>query len=127
MTALDVFNYAMTLMDEVEDNGTINAGNTAGYKAKTPRLLTMLQQEVARIEGKTATVLTSINDNLVVSDYSAINVLPWGLASLLVIEENEITAPFFNSKYEEMKRTIPVTAVEITDVYGGIDDNMGGW
>lgn len=121
VTAQQVFDLSMSLIDEIQENGLVNAGNTAGYKAKTPKLLTMLQTELARAEGVTPTILTSINDSLALSDYTAINVLPWGLAALLVIEENEITAPYFNARYEELKKKIPVSPVAIEDVYGGLD------
>lgn len=126
VTAQQVFELTMGLMDELTVNGSVNTGNTIEYKARVPKLLSMLQIDIARIEGVDPLpgIITSIDQALVVSDYSCINVLPWGLASMLVIEENEITAPYFERKYLEMKRKIPTTIEQITDIY--IDDGYGG-
>lgn len=118
-TGQEVFNLTMALIDEVTDSGAISDANTRGYKAKTPAILTILQVELSRKEGiDTPNIITDISLPLDVSDYAARLVLPYGLATHLMLDENPDTAAFFNQKYEEMKRKIPTSFVPITDVYG---------
>ena len=106
-TALSVFQYAMALLDEIQDNGQVNTQNTQNYKAKTPMLLTILEADLCKREGiPLPTPLTSIDDELNVSDDVAIRVLPYGLASQLLLVEDPATAQFYNQKFEELRKQI---------------------
>lgn len=121
-TAEQVFDYAMALIDEISDSGVVNTQNTTNYKAKTPKLLTILEFELCRKEGKTQTPITSITQAMNVSDDVAIRVLPYGLASVLLLTEDPATASFYNQRYEELKRQIPTSFVAITNVYADGSD-----
>lgn len=116
-TALTVFELTMALLDEIQDNGQINTQNTNNYKAKTPRLLTILQYDLCRRLGVTPTPITSIDDNVSVSDDVAYRILPYGLASVLMLVEDSSTANFYNQRYEELRRQIPSSFEKITNVY----------
>jgi len=48
MKAIEVFERAMDLMDEREDNGTLDAQSVINYKAKAPGILTIYQNELLR-------------------------------------------------------------------------------
>jgi hypothetical protein len=129
MTGQDVFNMAMGLMGEVSSTGAINPTDTADYKAQAPAVLSIAQIEIAKIEGVTPLpgVITDLTKPLVISDSSAMTVLPYNLAAHLLLEENPDMAAFFNSKYEELKRKIPATEEPITDVYSTNTDEYPGW
>jgi hypothetical protein len=117
-TALTVFEYTMALLDEIQDNGQISTQNTQNYKAKTPKLITILENDLCRKEGiLNPTPITDINDELNVSDDVALRILPYGLASVLLLIEDPATASFYNQRYEELKRQIPSAFTTIDNVY----------
>lgn len=101
MTARDVYNNALVLLDEVDDDGDISYN--AAYEAKAPRLLSMLQCEIARAEGVEPSVITSLGDELVVSDDSAGRIMPYGLASSLALTDQLIE---YYSAYENVYRSL---------------------
>jgi hypothetical protein len=113
----------MALLDEIQDNGQISTQNTQNYKAKTPRLLTILEFDLCRKNGVTQVPITSIDDEMNVSDDVALRILPYGLASVLLIVEDPPTASFYNDKYNELKRQISTSFVQMENVYadGSVD------
>jgi hypothetical protein len=124
VTGQDVLNLTATLIDEISETGSIIFDNPDYYKTKALSILTMLQTELLTND-ITPTILTDINQPLLVSDKIAIMILPWGLAShLLMNEGDQNNASFMNSKYEELKRKIPTQIVSIEDVYGITDLSM---
>ena len=116
-TAQQVFELAMGIMDELTQNGAVDPQNTAEYRARTPKLLTLLQSEIASLEGVETTLISNLTDNMAISDNSCIMILPWGLANLLVLEENETLAAFCKVKYDKFLNTMPCSETDITDVY----------
>lgn len=116
MIAQDVFNIAMSLMDEESSDGTY-AGYPDEYKKKAWPILTVLQAELIA----NAVAVTSDQSTLTVDDRTANMVLPYGLASHLLITEDTTRASFFNARYDELKRKRPAKIAKITDVYGVID------
>ncbi len=119
VTAQDVFNLTMKLIGEVESTGAINPTNTDEYAAQTPAILTIGQMEIAEKEGIAPLPgeISSLSDTLVISDKSALTILPYNLATHLLLEENPAIANFYSQKYEELKRDIPASETLITDVY----------
>lgn len=74
MTAQEVFEIAMDLMDEREDDGSLDAQSTANYKAKAPRILTKYQNELL-MAGEYFKTLEISNTNIqpVISQFDTIN------------------------------------------------------
>ena len=116
-TALTVFELAMALLDEIQDNGQVNTQNTNEYKAKTPRLITILEFDLCRRQGITPTPITAITDNVNSTDDVAYRILPYGLASVLLLVENPTLANFYQQRYEELRKQIPTTWETIENVY----------
>lgn len=120
MTGQQVLNIALSLMDEVTDNGTISEAETLYYRNKAPNILTLLQAELLPL-ATTPTVISDLTTNLLVDDRTAISVLPYGLAAHLLLGDNidaiNDGASYFNSRYEELKRKRKATVKAITDVY----------
>jgi hypothetical protein len=110
-TVQEVFNLTMALIDEILDSGIISTADTISYQVRTPSLISLGQTEIAKI--------------LSISDYSAKGILPYFLATKLMIDENPDTASYFNGKYEELKRTITKSEAQMTDNYY-ISDGMTG-
>lgn len=122
VTGKQVYDMALALMDEVQETGTIGVENPLEYQTKALSIINTLQFELLP-PSQTPTLLTSLTQNLSVSDRTALLVLPYGLAAhLLLIEgSTSASAPFFNNRYEELKRKVPTTQTSITDVYSVLD------
>lgn len=134
-TATDVFNIAMSLMDEInETTGLPNEGDTAEYKARSLFIINMLRGELypfsdtykeAKKTGKRPIVaaVTDFNSSINLDDYICQSILPYGLAAHLLTDENPQSANFFLQRYAELKTRLaiglPQESEDITDIYGG--------
>ena len=135
----DVFDMAIHLMDaQNESTGATRTTDTNEYALRTPNILNTLLDQVYTYSDtypdlsngtKTRPSLvsvTSLDDYLDLDDYICRNVLPYGLAGLLLTEENPTQANFFWQTYLEnlntAKNRLPSGGIEsVEDVYGGGD------
>lgn len=116
VTAKQVYESALVLIDEVLETGNIVPDQPQYYQAKALSILTTLQTELLPLS-QVPEVITDLNQDLLVSDRTAILVLPYGLAAHLLITDDPNTASFFNSRYEELKSRQMATITPITDKY----------
>jgi hypothetical protein len=115
--AQDVFTLAMKLMDEESLDGTFN-GYSIEYRNKAWSILTMLQTEILPPD-ILPLAITNESNVLQIDDRLSLTALPYGLASHLLLNEDENKAAFFNARYDELKRkTFPTTNTVIEQVYG---------
>lgn len=114
--AQDVFKIAMDLMDEESQDGTFE-GYPDEYKKKAWSIITMLQAELLPPMVAYLAV-TSENNVLQIDDRSAISIMPYGIATHLLLNEDQNRAAFFNARYDELKRKRPAKITPILDVYG---------
>jgi hypothetical protein len=145
-TAQTVFEYAIALMDELNDQGAADTTDTKEYKDRTLPILNVLIGELYKYsdtfelgdEGERPIVsaITNFRSAIGLDDYICRSVLPYGLAAHLLMAEDPNTASFCNQRYEELKaglgEGIPASSVDITDVYGrrgGVDpyNEFGMW
>ena len=135
ITGMDVFQRAITMMDELSDEGKYKYEDTEEYRQRTLAILNVLQGELYQYSDtykKNANwasgrrpVLTALEDlysEIDLDDYCAGTVLPYGLAAALLLDENPTTANFFQQRYDELKaglqRGMPAVSEDIEDVYG---------
>jgi hypothetical protein len=138
ITGMDVFQAAITIMDELSDEGKYKYDDTKEYQDRTLAILNMLQNELYPFSDTyklnqewgsrrrpVADRLESLYDNIDLDDYCAGTVLPYGLAAHLLLNEDPSTANYCQQRYDELKaslmRGMPAESEDITDVYGGID------
>lgn len=138
ITGMDVFQAAITIMDELSDEGKYKYDDTKEYQDRTLAILNMLQNELYPFSDTyklnqewgsrrrpVADRLESLYDNIDLDDYCAGTVLPYGLAAHLLLNEDPSTANYCQQRYDELKaslmRGLPAESEDITDVYGGID------
>lgn len=143
-TAQEVFEYAMTLMDELnESNGNADTSDTREYKNRTLAILNILRGELYPFsdtyttgDAGTRPIAEKIKDftsAIGLDDYICQSVLPYGLAAHLLMQEDPTGANFFQQRYDELKtllaRGIPAESTDIIDVYGGIEpyNEFGMW
>ena len=138
-----IFEHTMALIDELNDNGEADTADTKEYKDKTLPILNILQGELypysdtykRRNDSKRPVLypLESLEDYINLDDYICQTVIPYGLASHLLVDENPTMAAFYQQRYEELKaglrNGIPGMSEDIVDVYGseGYYDSRGNW
>ena len=131
-TAKTVFDYAIALMDEMNENtGATDTTDTKEYKLRTPNILSVLCGELYPYSD-TYTLNTdgtrpicpaveTIESTIGLDDTLCTTVLPYGLAAHLLLGENNTAAGFFQQRYEEMREKLknsPASFESISDAYG---------
>ena len=119
MTANEVYNSALALIDAYEKNGTISPTKTADYAGRAPALLALLQRELAFHEDfELTTDITSLDDELEISDDTAKRIMPYGLAAAFALADFEADKyADYTAKYQRLIRTIRHDEEDITDEY----------
>lgn len=132
-TAQEVFEYAMTLMDELnESTGKADTGDTKEYKNRTLAILNILRGQLYPYSdtyetgesGKRpiAAKITDFTSAIGLDDYICQSVMPYGLAAHLLMQEDPSSANFFQQRYEELlnmlRRGLPSESEDIVDLYG---------
>ena len=136
-TVQGIFDRAVHLMDaQNESTGATDTTDTHEYALRTPNIINVLLDQVypysdtypALTDGSVGRPslpsVTNLEDGLDLDDYICRNVLPFGLAGLLLTEENPTQANFFWQTYLEnlntAKSRLPSGGIEsVEDVYGG--------
>lgn len=135
MTGETPFNLSMDLLRKRSDDGTISVTETAKFRSQAPGIITMLQPDILRTSGSasfSASVLTELTDTLIITDIHAIAVLPYGLASQLIIEKKPELANYYEQKYEEAKnkfcKRVPMGTASVIDTYDAtLTYTNSGW
>ena len=137
ITGMDVFQRAITIMDELNDAGKYKHDDTTEYLNRTLAILNILQNELypysdtcpkyTEWESGRRPVLMPLEDlysEIDLDDYCAGTVLPYGLAAHLLLDENPTAAGYFQQRYDELKMGLmrglgKITMSEdIEDIYG---------
>lgn len=137
ITGMDVFQRAITMMDELNDTGKYRHEDTLEYQHRTLPILNVLQNELYQYsdtfpkwqewENGRRPVLMPLDDlytAIDLDDYCAGTVLPYGLAAHLLLDENQVSANYFQQRYDELKAALMRGAGKLTesedieDVYG---------
>lgn len=135
LTGMDVFQRAITMMDELNDAGKYKYEDTDEYRYRTLMIINVLQGELYPysdtykkntewLKGRRPVIenLEDLYTEIDLDDYCAGTVLPYGLAAALLLDENPQTANFFQQRYDELKaglmRGMPAESEDIEDVYG---------
>lgn len=140
MTAQEIFECAMVLMDGLNYRGEADTDENLEYKYKTLTLINLLAQECYLSsdtydpgEGGSRPApdpVEAFTDTVDLDEAICRNVLPYGVAAhLLLAEGNTVMASFVNQKYQEnlMKfRSVPRESQETELVYGGIEYGADG-
>ncbi len=132
-TVQSVFDIAIHLMDaQNESTGSTNTADTKEYAFRTPSLLNSILDRVFKASdtffiaelGKRPICpkVTKMDDVLMLDEAICTSVLPYGLAGLLLTEENPSQANFFWQTFlemlEDMRRGLPTEFEDIENPYG---------
>ena len=132
-TVQSVFDIAIHLMDaQNESTGSTNTADTKEYAFRTPSLLNSVLDRVYRASdtwfvaeaGKRPICpkVAKMEDELFLDEAICTAVLPYGLAGLLLTEENPTQANFFWQTFlemlEDLRRSLPAEFEDIENPYG---------
>ena len=130
MKAIEVFTQPMAMIDEMTDTGELDTTSVADYKARTPYILTALQNEIIGVENRyrkygeyiRPVPITDLeNQDVQVDDIQANTLLVYGLAAKLMADENKTLANFMQQEFERLSgiflKPKPVTPEKREDVY----------
>ena len=139
ITGMDVFQRAITMMDELDDSGAFVHEDTTEYQNRTLSILNILQGELyfysdtfpkwQEWENGRRPILMPIpdlNTAIDLDDYCAGTVMPYGLAAHLLLDENPTAAGYFQQRFEELLRGLQsgkgmqAASEDIIDVYGPV-------
>lgn len=138
-TVQDVFDIAIHLMDaQNESTGSTETADTKEYQLRTPSLLNSVLDraypasdnflEAADRKRPICPKISAMTDEIALDERICTGILPYGLAGLLLTEENPVLANFFWQTFleqlEEAKRGVPAGIDSVEDVYGFISDNL---
>jgi len=135
ITGMDVFQAAITIMDELSDEGKYKYEDTDEYRNRTLAILNILQNELYPFSDTyslnqewgskrrpVASRLEDLYSEIDLDDYCAGTVMPYGLAAHLLLNEDPATANYCQQRYDELKATLlrgmPGESEDIEDVYG---------
>ena len=115
MTARDVYESAVVLIDDIDTDGTLNEDTAS----RAPYLIDLLHREIAMREGRIVVdQITDLDDELIISNDSAMRIMPYGLAMHLILpDRNADMFNTFESNYQLGLRSIKRDEEEMTDVY----------
>ena len=117
MTAQDVCEMALTLIDEADE------ADNEDYLLRAPGIIDVLQRELAFYEGKAVMrTVKNLDDALEISDDTATRIMPYGLAaSFALADKNGDMYADYSAMYRAMCRTIGGGEADTVDEYGVLE------
>ncbi len=137
-----IFDQAIKLMDEQSDTGASEWADTEEYKNRALAIMNVLIGECypfsdtyrVDVPGQRPVCppVVSLDDVVHLDDSIAKTVLPYGLASELIKNDDPTMGNYFLQRYQELlarhAKTLPAQWDTIEDVYGGIQfTQFAGW
>lgn len=127
VTAGEIFECAMALIDELDGDGGAYSAETEAYAHRAPAIISSLAEEARRLKGQRGEygILDDLEDIVEdVDDSYAAGILPYGLAAALIHDENPASADFLEARFEELRDRYslrsPASMESIADAYGAL-------
>lgn len=124
----EVFDAAMSLMDELSGSGEARTARTEDYAHRAPGIVNTLLAELRAMTGECGgrPGVRELEDPIPgASATYARSALPYGLAAALLVDENPNSAAYFQDRYEELRNLhlarLPAELGFVSDLYGGVE------
>lgn len=146
VTVQDIFDIAIRLMDsQNESTGSTETADTKEYRLRTVSLLNSILDRAFPYSDNYREALEAANgkrpicpkvaemaDEVALDERICTGALPYGLAGLLLLEEDPSRANFFWQTFLEQlelsRQSLPSVIGEVEDLYGGIEHGeFGAW
>ncbi len=91
MTGTDILRQAYTLLNYTDANGNVNAANNANLSKRALSIVNQIYADLwhPRTVGAKFEVLSTMNQALDLDDYTAINIMPYGVAMMLAQSDGD--------------------------------------
>ena len=91
MTGTDILRQAYTLLNYTDANGNVNAANNANLSKRALPIVNQIYADLwqPRTSGAKFEALSTMNQVLDLDDYTAINIMPYGVAMMLAQSDGD--------------------------------------
>ncbi len=118
MTGNDVLKQAYILLNYTDNNGNIHAGNNANLSKRALAVVNQIYADLwePREDGAAFSVLHALHEPLDLIDYTAINIMPYGVAMLLAQSDGDAdNQTLFASLYNQRRPSAVTKSERIVD------------
>ncbi len=112
MTGTDILRQAYTLLNYTDANGNVNAGNNANLSKRALPIINQIYADLwqPRTDGATFEALTTTHQMLDIDDYTAINIMPYGVAMMLAQSDGDADNQSLYASLYNQRRAGAVTS-----------------
>lgn len=118
MTGTDILRQAYTLLNYTDANGNVNAANNANLSKRALPIINQIYADLwqPRTAGAKFEVLLTMNQALDLDDYTAINIMPYGVAMMLAQSDGDVdNQSVYASLYNQRRAGAVTTTDRIID------------
>lgn len=118
MTGTDILRQAYTLLNYTDANGNVNAANNANLSKRALPIINQIYADLwqPRMVGAKFEVLSTMNQPLDLDDYTAINIMPYGVAMMLAQSDGDMdNQSVYASLYNQRRAGAVTTTDRIID------------
>ncbi|MBQ4055230.1 MAG: hypothetical protein IJO75_01230 [Clostridia bacterium] len=118
MTGTDILRQAYTLLNYTDANGNVNAANNANLSKRALPIINQIYADLwqPRMVGAKFEVLSTMNQPLDLDDYTAINIMPYGVAMMLAQSDGDVdNQSVYASLYNQRRAGAVTTTDRIID------------
>lgn len=118
MTGTDILRQAYTLLNYTDANGNVNAANNANLSKRALPIINQIYADLwqPRMAGAKFEVLSTMNQPLDLDDYTAINIMPYGVAMMLAQSDGDVdNQSVYASLYNQRRAGAVTTTDRIID------------
>ena len=114
MTGTDILRQAYTLLNYTDANGNVNAANNANLSKRALPIINQIYADLwqPRMVGAKFEVLSTMNQPLDLDDYTAINIMPYGVAMMLAQSDGDVDNQSVYATLYNQRRAGAVTTTD---------------
>ena len=111
MTGTDILRQAYALLNYTDANGEVNAANNANLSKRALPIINQIYADLwhPRTGGSSFSLLTTMNEQLDLDDYTAVNIMPYGVAMMMAQSEGDADNQSVFSALYNQRRSGAVT------------------
>lgn len=118
MTGTDILRQAYALLNYTDANGNVNAANNANLSKRALPIINQIYADLwhPRTAGAAFEALSTMNEKLDLDDYTAINIMPYGVAMMLAqLDGDADNQSVYAALYNQRRAGAVTTADRIID------------